>query len=313
MVLSLDVVDAELPPEAKRFYFRPRSQADLGRSYLLALARRMELKSEGILEIEHGAKAAYYVELLKTSTNRAPQNPMIDDTVDFAAIETASAAHDWLAEELEEAIALEEKVSQEEEEEEEEPQTDDVDDICEGSLPPAQPLRPLPTAKGRAVARSRGPPRKPPHQLAEPASSGKAIFWGLFRFLHVIRGDVHMFECTCPYHNDPGDKPSTRRKKSKTWDDDSEASYEKALLQLKSWCLAGRSKTNRRAGDGHLKCPVDIAGTAEELDIALAAALSESHWVLGDARGQSSPSPSGGSSSSGASSSGDSGDLSTSE
>ena len=292
LVLSLDIADAaELSPEAKRFYFRPRSQADLGRSYLLVLAKCMALKAKGLHQIEHGAKAAYYVDLLKSNAIHEPQNPMLDDTADVAAvddIDEAAADADWLAQELEDAMAQEE----DENEDAESQGDDDADDGGVDALSGETSLPLLhPRAKESAAAPLRRPARQKPRKPAAPGLSGETIPWGPFRFLHVMRGDKNAFQCTCPYHNDPADGLYQRCRKTKNWHDDSDESREKTLLQLKSWCLAGRHATSRKIGGGHLHCPLDIAGTAEELDTALAAALSERRWILDGAEAAEGPGP----------------------
>eukprot|EP00971_Amphidinium_carterae_P116815 2313657-Amphidinium_carterae.3 len=100
------------------------------------------------------------------------------------------------------------------------------------------------------------------------------------------RGSVNkrllQWQCMCPFHKDPNDKPGTQCKKTLGFHSEDER-HEAAIL-LRRWCLAGRRCNSRREGS-HAHLTVDILDAElevpeRELDALLQAATLEDAWIL---------------------------------
>lgn len=126
-------------------------------------------------------------------------------------------------------------------------------------------------------------------------------YFGPFRFAGVNRAItrgprrgtvVRQWQCTCPFHKDPGDR-TTVCTKTISFDDIAESGNKLKVLQ--AWAVRGRTRRSRATGDKPHKtlrlmkaADVDIDAIKDELNRGLA----EETWILPDAGDESSSSSS---------------------
>ena len=246
--------------------------ANVHKDYLLCLARIDDLVAleNGPPEIRHKQSVGWYAQCLLGETpgeSSAPQSALVDDTPMTLMICDADADvnHDAI-----DGGASDEMDAWQDAEE----LLDDTPDF----IPPPDLLPPSPKRlKSHA-------PLKTVMELGRET-------WGTFKFM-VIRsggkpGKVQL-SVKCCYHRDPSDPAGTHCTKGRKFVDGDVEDFARVRLQLRHWCLAGRTRPRRALpkAQAHKHIEPEMSrldvDTEREQDILLQQGLDDPNgWVIG--------------------------------